>query len=51
MKIVKTWCENTQEGESYLRFNGYKNAKRILNTKYYICEKIGVKLSDVKIVV
>lgn len=50
MRIVKTWCENTKEGEQYLRYNYYEKAKRILNTDYYICRCIGLELSDVEII-
>lgn len=50
MRIVKTWCENTKEGEDYLKYNGYIEAKRILNTEYYICKTLGNKLDDVKII-
>ena len=50
MSIVKTWCENTKEGIDYLRFNGYKNAIRILNTNLYVCRSIGNQLSDVTII-
>lgn len=41
IKIVKTWCENTKEGENYLKYNGYGIAKRVLITNFYIC--IGCK--------
>ena len=38
MKIVKTWCENTKEGESYLKYNSYgKKIKRIPNTNLFLC--------------
>lgn len=50
MVVVKTWCENTKEGEEYLKYNGYSNAKRILNTSYYYCKNKGVSLKDVKII-
>ena len=50
MRIVKTWCENTKEGEEYLKYNNYKNAKRILNTHYFVCECIGEKLDDVIVI-
>jgi hypothetical protein len=48
--VVKTWCENTKEGEEYLRFNGYKNARRIGTTDLYTCDCIGNELRDVTIV-
>lgn len=51
MRIIKTWCENTKEGEDYLRYNGYTNARRILNTDYYICKSIGNELKDVKLII
>ena len=47
--IVKTWCETTNEGEAYLRFNGYKNAKRIGETPFYEVSCIGLPLRDVEI--
>lgn len=50
MRIIKTWCENTKEGENYLKYNGYIKARRILNTNYYICKSIGNKLEDVKVI-
>ena len=50
MRVIRTWCENTSEAESYLRYNGYRNAKRILNTSLYLCSCIGNQLSDVKII-
>ena len=49
MRIVKTWCENTQEGEDYLRYNGYANATRMFG-KYYVCTSIGNPLRDVEII-
>lgn len=48
--VVKTWCENTIEGISYLQFNGYGNVRRIPCTDYYICTEIGCSLEDVKVV-
>ena len=50
MRIVKTWCENTKEGEQYLRHNYYEKAKRIPYTDYYICRCIGLELDDVEII-
>lgn len=29
MKIVKTWCENTEEGKDYLEYNGYQPIRRL----------------------
>lgn len=51
--IVKTWCENTQEGVNYLKYNGYgKVIKRIPFTDLFVC--IGYrnyeKLNDVIVV-
>ena len=38
MKIVKTWFENTKEGENYLKYNNYgSKVKRILNTNLFLC--------------
>lgn len=51
MRIVKTWCECTIEGENYLRYNGYEKAKRIVKTNLYICKCIGHKLDDVKVII
>ena len=50
MRIVKTWCENTKEGEEYLQYNYYENAKRIPGTNYFICKCIGLDLNDVEII-
>lgn len=41
MKIVKTWCENTEEGKDYLEYNGYQPIRRLTN---------GNKLDDVEII-
>ena len=53
-RIVKTWCENTKEGENYLKYNNYgRVVKRILNTDYYICigkSKLEYTCGDVKII-
>lgn len=46
MKIVKTWCENTKEGLSYLEYNGYKPICRISKTLWIVC-CVGNKLDDV----
>lgn len=50
--IVKTWCENTSEGENYLKYNKYGHVRRIKDTEYYMC--IGcdnyIELQDVKII-
>lgn len=51
IRIVKTWCENTKEGEDYLKYNGYKNAKRLFNSSYYVCFCKGIRLSDVDVIV
>ena len=51
MRIVKTWCESTEEGENYLKYNGYKKAKRIAKTNYYICGCIGNTLNDVEVII
>lgn len=50
--IVKTWCENTEEGENYLKYNNYGVVKRIFNSSYFICfnSKNHIKLNDVKLV-
>lgn len=29
MKIIKTWCENTEEGKDYLEYNGYQPICRL----------------------
>lgn len=47
--VVKTWCENTKEGEEYLKFNGYRNAKRIGESNLYEVDCIGKPLRDVQI--
>ena len=46
---VKSWSETTQEGENYLECNGYSNAKRIGESDYYECDKIGLPLRDVEV--
>jgi hypothetical protein len=53
IKIVKTWCENTQEGENYLKYNKYGIVKRILDTDYYLCigARNAVSLTDVKVII
>lgn len=51
LHLVKTWCENTVEGEAYLRFNGYKNVKRIPFTEYFVCTKLGCELGDVQVII
>lgn len=50
MRIIKTWCENTKEGQDYLRYNGYKNARRIAKTNFYVCQCVGNKLDDVVVI-
>lgn len=54
MKIVKTWCENTKEGESYLEYSNYgKKVKRIPNTNLFLClgNAIPNKCKDVEIII
>ena len=46
MKIVKTWCENTEEGKDYLEYNGYQPIRR-LTKDLWLVKKIGNKLDDV----
>jgi hypothetical protein len=48
MRIVKTWCENTEEGMTYLEFNGYKPICRLSNNLWLV-GKIGTVLDDVVI--
>lgn len=47
---VRTWCESTQEGEDYLRFNGYGMVRRIGTSGLYKTTQIGNKLRDVEII-
>ena len=47
--IVKTWCENTKEGMSYLALNGYKPICRI-GKNYWLVQCLGNKLDDVKVI-
>lgn len=49
MKIVKTWCENTEEGQDYLEYNGYQPIRR-LTKDLWLVKKIGNKLDDVEII-
>lgn len=49
MKIVKTWCENTEEGKDYLGYNGYQPIRR-LTKDLWLVKKIGNKLDDVEII-
>lgn len=50
MRIVKTWCENKQEGMSYLDYNGYKPICRLTKTLWLV-KKIGNKLDDVTVII
>ena len=47
---VKTWCENTQEGERYLSRNGYGRVKRMGSSQTFKTEKIGKDLKDVFVI-
>jgi hypothetical protein len=49
MRIVKTWCENTKEGEKYLSYNGYAPIIRI-GKDLWLVKTIGVLLADVDII-
>lgn len=54
MKIVKTWCEDTKEGENYLKYNGYgKKIRRIPNSNLFLCfgKTIPKICKDVEIIV
>lgn len=48
MKIVKTWCENTEEGKNYLEYNGYQPICR-LTKDLWLVKRVGNKLDDVEI--
>lgn len=48
MHILKTWCESTKEGRSYLRYNGYRPLFRI--GKYWVVTKLGNPLKDVNVI-
>ena len=49
MRIVKTWCENTEEGMKYLELNGYEPISR-MTRNLWLVKKIGNKLRDVKVI-
>lgn len=50
MRIIKTWCEDTNEGRNYLEYNGYKPICRLTKTIWLVgC--IGNNLSDVKVII
>jgi hypothetical protein len=50
MRIVKTWCENTKEGMSYLNYNNYKPICR-LTKKLWLTRQIGNSLSDIVVII
>ena len=49
MHIVKTWCENTKEGRSYLKYNNYCPILRV--GKYWLTRNVGSNLADVKVII
>lgn len=49
MNLVKTWCENTTEGKTYLEYNGYAPICRI-SSSLWLVGKIGNKLDDVEVI-
>lgn len=49
MKIVKTLCENTEEGKDYLEYNGYQPICR-LTKDLWLVKRVGNKLDDVEII-
>lgn len=49
MRLVKLTCENTEEGRSYLAFNGYDPITRLTKTIWMV-KRIGNKLDDVRVV-
>ena len=54
MRIIKTWCENTKEGEEYLKYNDYGSSiKRIFNSSLYLClgRTMPKVCKDVKIII
>ena len=46
--VVKAWCENTSEGKSYLKFNGYRPLFRL--GRIWITTRIGQPLRDVSVI-
>lgn len=51
--LVKTWCENTKEGVSYLLYNGYGNRVERVSSDKFLCYNVDtnnlVELKDVEI--
>ena len=50
MRIVKTWCESTQEGIGYLDYNGYNPICRLTKTLWLV-KQVGNKMCDIKVVI
>ena len=50
MRIIKTWCESTEEGRGYLNYNGYKPICRLTKTLWLV-KKISNKMCDIKIII
>ncbi len=50
MKIIKTWCENTDEGRNYLAYNGYEPICRLTN-KLWLVKRIGNKMTDITVII
>lgn len=50
MSVIKCWCENTKEGQSYLRYNGYQFPVRMGLSRFWFVLKKGRPLIDVTVV-
>lgn len=51
MKIIKTWSETKEETKNYLSYNGYGKSINLFGTNYYLTERKGNNLKDVKIII
>lgn len=51
--LVRTWCENTEEGISYLLYNNYGNRVERISSDKFMCYNVDenkmIKLRDVEI--